>query len=177
VLPGYEIRALTVDDAPALTAAYLRNREHLEPWEPRRTADFFTEDWQRDDVGAKLASAAAGQIDPWVVWHGEEVVGRVNLSNIARGVFQNANLGYWVDHRHTGRGLATAAVRFALERATDIGLHRVEAGTLAHNVASQAVLTRCGFEQFGAAPQYLFIAGEWRDHVMFQRILNDRPPA
>jgi ribosomal-protein-alanine N-acetyltransferase len=177
VLPGYEIRALTVDDAPALTAAYLRNREHLEPWEPRRTADFFTEDWQRDDVGAKLASATAGQIDPWVVWHGEEAVGRVNLSNIARGVFQNANLGYWVDHRHTGRGLATAAVRFALERAADIGLHRVEAGTLAHNAASQAVLRRCGFEQFGAAAQYLFIAGEWRDHVMFQRILHDRPPS
>lgn len=175
VLPGYDIRTPTVDDAAALAAAYVRNRDHLAPWEPRRSPAFFTEPWQRDDVVARLTSAEAGLLDPWVIWHGEEVVGRVNLSNIARGVFQNANLGYWVDHRHTGRGLATAAVRFALQRAVDLGLHRVEAGTLATNAASQAVLRRCGFQQFGEAERYLFIAGEWQDHVMFQRILHDRP--
>jgi ribosomal-protein-alanine N-acetyltransferase len=33
VLPaGYEIRALSKADAPALAAAYRRNRDHLEPW-------------------------------------------------------------------------------------------------------------------------------------------------
>ena len=171
---GYEIRALTIDDAPALAEAYSRNRDHLAPWEPRRSPEFFTEPWQRRDVAAKLESAGAGHQDPWVIWHGEEIVGRVNLSNIARGIFQNASLGYWVDHRHTGRGLATAAVRFAAQRATDIGLHRVEAGTLAHNEASQVVLRKCGFEQFGEAAEYLFIAGAWQDHVMFQKILHRR---
>lgn len=124
-------------------------------------------------------SRAAGHQDPWLIWHvtGNErqVVGRVNLSNIARGAFQNANLGYWVDGRHTGRGLATAAVRAAVQRATDLGLHRVEAGTLAHNEASQVVLRRCGFEQFGTAAEYLFIAGTWQDHVMFQKILHHAP--
>jgi ribosomal-protein-alanine N-acetyltransferase len=36
------------------------------------------------------------------------------------------------------------------------------------------VLRRCGFTEYGRAPQYLFIAGAWQDHVMFQRILHDR---
>ena len=174
LLAGYDVRPLTVDDAAALAKSYLRNREHLAPWEPRRRPEFFTESSQRADAEAKLAAAAAGQQDPWVIWHGEEVVGRVNLTNIARGVFQNASLGYWVDHRHTGRGVARAAVWFALQRATELGLHRVEAGTLVHNEPSQVVLRRCGFSEYGRAPQYLFIAGAWQDHLLFQRILHAR---
>lgn len=175
--PEYEIRSLTADDAAALADAYVRNRDHLAPWEPTRSEEFFTEPGQRADTAAKLETAAGGHQDPWVIWHGEDVVGRINLSNIARGPFQSASLGYWVDHGHNGRGIATAAVRFAVERAREIGLHRVEAGTLAHNEASQVVLRRCGFEQFGLAPHYLFIAGAWQDHVMFQQILHDRPLA
>jgi ribosomal-protein-alanine N-acetyltransferase len=176
VLPiGYEIRPLTTEDAPALAAAYSRNREHLAPWEPRRSPDFYTTAWQLEDVTARLDSAAAGQQDPWVIWSGEEVVGRANLTNIARGVFQSASLGYWVDHRHTRRGIATAAVQSAVQRAVEIGLHRVEAGTLPHNEASQMVLRRCGFERFGTAEDYLFIAGSWQDHVLFQKILHKRP--
>ena len=41
------------------------------------------------------------------------------------------------------------------------------------NTASQRVLAKCGFEQFGFAPKYLHINGAWRDHRMFQRILFD----
>jgi ribosomal-protein-alanine N-acetyltransferase len=177
LLPGYAVARPDVEDAAALASAYLRNREHLAPWEPLRDEDFFTEAVQRADVEARTATAAAGTQDSWLLWQGDEVVGRVNLSNIVRGVFQNANLGYWVDHRHTGRGLATAAVGFAVRRAGELGLHRVEAGTLVHNGASQAVLRRCGFVETGLAPAYLFIAGAWQNHVMFQRVLHDDPPA
>jgi ribosomal-protein-alanine N-acetyltransferase len=173
LLSGYEARPLSISDAAAVADAYARNREHLAPWEPTRRPEFFTEAVQRGDAEAKLVAASAGQQDPWLIWHDGEVVGRVNLTNIARGPFQNASLGYWVDHRHTGRGLATAAVRFAVARATDLGLHRLEAGTLTHNEPSQVVLRRCGFIEYGRAPQYLFIAGAWQDHVMFQRILHN----
>jgi ribosomal-protein-alanine N-acetyltransferase len=176
LVPGYTVRPLATTDAVALTMAYARNREHLTPWEPRRSPEFFSEPAQRADIEAKLAAAAAGQQDPWVIWHGDEVVGRLNLTNIARGVFQNASLGYWVDHRHTGHGVASAAVRFSVARATDLGLHRLEAATLSHNEPSQVVLRRCEFAEFGRAPQYLLIAGAWQDHVLFQRILHTRVP-
>ena len=53
----------------------------------------------------------------------------------------------------------------------ELGLHRVEAGTLVHNRASQRVLERNGFVRYGLAPQYLRIAGRWQDHVLFQ-VLN-----
>jgi ribosomal-protein-alanine N-acetyltransferase len=184
VLPqDYRLRPLAEHDAAPLAAAYLRNRDHLARWDPRRDEAFYTEAGQRADLGSKLEGARLGLQDPWLLVRdpepgeegGEEVVGRVNLSNVVRGVFQSASVGYWVDARHTGRGLAVAMVEFALARAADIGLHRVEAGTLVHNLASQAVLRRCGFEQYGVAQRYLFIAGEWQDHNLYQRILHDRP--
>ena len=119
-----------------------------------------------------LERADEGVIVPRVVLAPDgSVVGRVNLNNVVRGAFQSCSLGYWLDEGHTGRGLATAAVAEMLVVAFDeLGLHRVEAGTLVHNVASQTVLARNGFERFGLAPGYLRIAGRWQDHVLFQRL-------
>jgi RimJ/RimL family protein N-acetyltransferase len=66
---------------------------------------------------------------------------------------------------HAGVG---AVVEIAFR---DLGLHRLEAGTLADNVASQRVLENNRFEQIGLARRYLQIAGEWRDHVLYQRTM------
>jgi ribosomal-protein-alanine N-acetyltransferase len=100
------------------------------------------------------------------------VVGRITLNTIVRGPFQSCSVGYWVSAAENGRGLATAAVREMTRVAfEDEGLHRVEAGTLVHNVRSQRVLERNGFVRFGLAPEYLEIAGTWQDHVLYQ-LLN-----
>ncbi|WP_239092547.1 GNAT family N-acetyltransferase [Paractinoplanes abujensis] len=39
-------------------------------------------------------------------------------------------------------------------------MHRVEAGTLTHNKASQRVLKVNRFQPYGTAPRYVWIAGE-----------------
>ena len=54
----------------------------------------------------------------------------------------------------------------------DLHLHRVEASTLVHNVGSQRVLAKAGFEPIGMAPRYLRVAGEWQDHNLYQTILS-----
>ena len=60
---------------------------------------------------------------------------------------------------------------------TELGLHRVQAGTLLHNRGSQRVLERNGFTPIGVAPRYLHIAGRWQDHLLFQRLADDPSPA
>lgn len=172
---GYQIRELAAADAPALAAAYSRNREHLEPWDPRREASFYTDDGQTVAVAGQLAGVRSGLLAAYVLTRDDLVVGRVNLNNIVMGVLRSASVGYWVDAEHLGRGLASGAVEFACAQARGRGLHRVEAGTLVHNVASQRVLERCGFEAYGMAPKFLFIGGAWQDHRLFQRILHDDP--
>lgn len=52
-----------------------------------------------------------------------------------------------------------------------LGLHRLQAETLVHNIASQRVLEKNGFSRYGMAPEYLKIDGAWQDHLMYQRIL------
>ena len=174
---GYEIRELTADDAPALAAAYRRNREHLARRDPRRDEDFYTDDGQAAAVAGQLASMESGLSAAWLMVYDGQVVGRVNLNNIVMSVFRSASIGYWVDVDHLRRGLARGSVEFACAQAQGRGLHRVEAGTMVDNEASQRVLEACGFELFGLAPRYLFIDGAWQDHKLYQRILHDNPPA
>ena len=109
-----------------------------------------------------------------VILDEDRIIGPVTLRNIVRGPFQSCNLGYWISSADNGRGHATAAVAEIAELAfSELGLHRIEAGTLPHNVASQRVLQRNGFERFGFAKRYLQIAGQWQDHVLFQKLAPD----
>lgn len=163
-------------DGPAFAAAYRRNRAHLEPWDPDRPEEFYTDEGHVAHVASGLRAAEEGRLYTYVLWHGEQIVGRAMLTNIVRGPLQSGTVGYWVDHEHTGKGLATALTEHVALDAVRLGLHRLEAGTMLDNVASQAVLRRAGFQQYGVAERFLFIRGAWRDHVLFQRILHDDPP-
>lgn len=176
VLPdGYHLQLLRPADAPLLAEAYRRNREHLRPWEPVRDEAFYTEQGQARGVAWQLDAYRGGRMLPWLVMHGEELAGRINVNNIVTGVMRSASLGYWVDAAHLGRGVASGAVAEACVQADERDLHRLEAGTLLHNTASQRTLEANGFTAYGTAPGYLFIAGSWQDHRLYQRLLNDRP--
>ncbi|MGR0160509.1 GNAT family N-acetyltransferase [Paenarthrobacter nitroguajacolicus] len=166
------LRPVEHSDAAALVRSYGRNREHLAPWEPARADDFFTTAGQEAVIEAKLNLYEQGSEVPWVLTTPEGIIGMFTLSGIVRGPFLNANLGYWVDRAWTGKGMASGAVAAVVNMAaTELGLHRIQAATLAHNAPSQAVLKRSGFGRIGVAPSYLQIAGDWQDHVLFQRIL------
>lgn len=60
-----------------------------------------------------------------------------------------AEVGYWVAPRARGRGVATHAVRALVELTASSGTRRLVAKTSPENLASQRVLTRCGFSQVG----------------------------
>jgi ribosomal-protein-alanine N-acetyltransferase len=168
------MRILRLNDAAALAAAYVRNREYLSPWEPVRPEEYYTEAWQATDITNRLVAERSGEGYPLGLFAEKILVGRFNLAGIARGPFQSAGLGYWVDSAYAGRGLASAAVQAIVETARDeLGLHRIEASTLLHNEGSQRVLLKAGFGQIGMAPRYLQIAGEWHDHNLYQVVLHD----
>jgi [ribosomal protein S5]-alanine N-acetyltransferase len=160
------IRRLTSKDAGELAALLVTNREFLAPFEPDRDETFYTVEGQRQRI-------ESGEQQAFAILDGSRIAGTVALSNIARGPFQSANLGYWVAQDANDRGLATKAVAEVIEMAFgDLGLHRLEAGTQVENIASRRVLEKNGFELIGIARRYLLIAGEWRDHLLFQRTID-----
>jgi [ribosomal protein S5]-alanine N-acetyltransferase len=100
----------------------------------------------------------------------------VALSNVSRGGWQNATLGYYVDERHNGCGYATQAVRLILDFAFGRArLHRVQAAVLPRNVASQRVLQKSGFSREGRSTKYLQINGVWEDHDVYAITAEDWP--
>lgn len=152
-----------MNDAAALASAYVRNREYLSPWEPVGPEAYCAEQRQAEDIANRLALTEIDAAYPLALSAGENLVGRFNLTGIVRGPFQSAGLGYWVDSKFAGHGLASAAVQAIVETAPEkLGLHRIEASTHLHNVGSQRVLLKAGFRQVGMAPRYLQIAGNGR---------------
>jgi ribosomal-protein-alanine N-acetyltransferase len=59
---------------------------------------------------------------------------------------------------------------FAFDR---LGLHRIEAACLPHNLASRGLLQKVGFREEGHARQYLRINGSWQDHVLYALLRGD----
>lgn len=173
---GYDLRPLSAGDTPALTEAVSRNRDHLRRWEPSRAESYFTEEGQREVVLGRLRQVELGLYDCWLLWQGDDVVGSATLQNIVRGAMLGADVGYWVDHAHLNRGLGAAVLQHLVRRARDLGLHRLGASTMVANLASQSVLRRCGFEECGLVPAFLYLDGAWRDSILFNLVLHDGPP-
>jgi ribosomal-protein-alanine N-acetyltransferase len=94
LVSGAQIRQLRRDDAARLSEACLRNRDHLAPWEPARTEEFFTSGHQLKVIVDKLAQHAVGQEMPWVLLDGDRIIGAVTLTGIVRGPFLSTNLGH-----------------------------------------------------------------------------------
>jgi [ribosomal protein S5]-alanine N-acetyltransferase len=165
------IRPAVRADAGDVAALFAAQREHLAPWDPRREPGFYSRAGQCARLTAVERDREAGTAYRFLILEGGELAGEVAITNVVRRAFQSANLGYWVAGERCGRGVATAAVAAISAFAFDeLELHRLEAGTLLHNVASQIVLDRNGYIPFGLARAYLRIAGTWKDHVLFQRI-------
>jgi ribosomal-protein-alanine N-acetyltransferase len=102
------------------------------------------------------------------------IVGSITLSQIFRGGFQNAYLGYFVASRYARQGLMTEALDLMLRYAFEnLKLHRLEANIQPGNVASISLVKRAGFVREGYSKRYLKIGGRWRDHERWAIIVED----
>lgn len=174
-MSGVTTRLIEPGDATALAGLLTSNRDFLAPWSPRARDEDFTPEGQREVVGRALDAYERGWSLPLVILDVDgELVGRVTLNSIIRGAFQSASLGYWVAQDRNGRGIATAAAAAAVRHGFDsLALHRVQAETLPHNLASRRVLERNGFVEYGRAPDYLNIDGRWQENVLYQLVNPD----
>jgi ribosomal-protein-alanine N-acetyltransferase len=166
------LRAPRAGDFTAWQRLRRESRDFLRPFEPR---------WTESDLGQRVYAARlrrsreearAGTDFSFFIFlrneDAETLVGGVTLSNVRRRAAQFVNLGYWMGAPYAGRGLMTEAVGVTLPFVFEtLGLHRIHAATLPHNLASRRVLEKNGFREEGYADRYLQIDGRWCDHVLF----------
>jgi [ribosomal protein S5]-alanine N-acetyltransferase len=145
-LPMPDLQLVRLDHAPTLLAFEQENRAYFATSVPDRGDEFFAE---FDTRHAQLLDWQAAGTDYFhlLVAEGGEVVGRVNLYEVADG---SAELGYRIAQKAAGQGLATAAVRKVRELAArEYGLTTLRARVTLDNPASRKVLEHNGFVAVG----------------------------
>ena len=166
------LRPLEMGDGPRLLEYVLDNEAWLAPWEPAHPDTYFTlegqssilqhcEEDRRTGGGVLLGIFERGD-------RGQKVHGRVSISGIVRGIWQNGFVGYSIAANRAKQGYMTEAlkrvVRFGF---TDLELHRLQASIIPRNQASLRVLEKCRFRYEGRALRYLKINDVWEDHDLF----------
>lgn len=168
---GIKIQGLTPGDAEEVLEYYLRNREFLRCFEPVRDESFYTLESQRRTLTESYKQFLNGSGVNFGIYKNNELIGKIRISNIVMGVFKNAFIGYSMDEKEQGKGYMKEAVKLVVEYAfEELELHRIEATTLIDNEKSQRVLRNCGFKELGISEKYLYINGEWRDHMVFYKV-------
>jgi ribosomal-protein-alanine N-acetyltransferase len=99
----------------------------------------------------------------------------VNISEIVRGIFQSAYLGYYAFEPLAGHGLMRQGLGRVIDHAFDkMRLHRLEANIQPQNRRSIRLVRSLGFRREGLSRRYLRIAGHWRDHERWALLAEDR---
>jgi ribosomal-protein-alanine N-acetyltransferase len=172
--PGARVRlrVLTRDDRVEFLALARESRDLHRPWTyPPERADQFDELYnrsRREDFLCLLACEVESGA----------ITGVFTISQIVRGAFQSAYLGYYAHERHAGQGLMGEALEQVLDHAfRSLGLHRIEANIQPGNAPSIALARGAGFRLEGFSPRYLLIGGQWRDHERYAITVDEHAAA
>lgn len=156
------LREIAYDDRDAFLELVRASRELHHPWvyppERREQFDDLVARARREDVVTLLGCRTEDGA----------IVGVFTISQIYRGAFQSAFLGYYGHARHANRGYMTEALQLVLDHAFGpLALHRLEANIQPDNAPSAALARGAGFRLEGFSPRYLLIGGRWRDHERY----------
>ncbi|MEA2126430.1 MAG: [ribosomal protein S5]-alanine N-acetyltransferase [Solirubrobacteraceae bacterium] len=166
---GVHLREVDYRDREEFLALVRKSRALHHPWAyPPERGDQFDElvaRARRDDVVTLLACRDADAA----------ITGVFTISQIVRGAFQSAYLGYYGHAEHAGQGYMRAGLELVLDHAFGpLALHRVEANIQPGNAPSIALARGAGFRLEGFSPRYLLIGGRWRDHERYAITAEDR---
>lgn len=164
------LRLAEESDVPELVSFFSRNDERLAPVSPSRPAHFYTEAYWIDRVNKSKEEWAAEQSLKFFIFNKDNnssLIGSAGFTQMTRGPFQACYLGYAIDKDFEGQGLMREALEAAIQFVfSDLNFHRIMANHLPENIKSGTLLKRLGFVCEGKALDYLFIGGQWRDHML-----------
>jgi ribosomal-protein-alanine N-acetyltransferase len=102
------------------------------------------------------------------------ILGAVELSQIARGRFRSAYLGFHIGVPYARHGTMREALALLLRHCfARLRPHRVEANVQPDTRASRALVRQLGFVREGYSGRCQKIAGRWRDHERWALLVDD----
>ena len=159
------LRVYRSNDAEAMFRLYSDPRVmrywSFPPWTERPQADAY--------LRRALGEMAEGRVMPWAIANldDDKLVGTLTLFAMD-AVQGRAEVGYSLDPKLHGQGMASEALRLGLSHAFDtLRLRRVEADVDPRNVASCRLLERLGFRLEGLLRARWRVAGEICDTALY----------
>ena len=131
--------------------------------------DLFPHPYSRTDARAWLErTVGVAPVTNFAIEVAGALAGSVGIAPREDVHRRTAEIGYWIAASMRGRGIATAAVRAASDRAFDaFDLVRIEAGVFAWNPASMRVLEKAGYEREGVLRKSVVKDGRVTDSVLY----------
>ncbi len=171
------LRPLQRRDSASWHALRSGNSEWLREWEATLPApDPAVPGSYRRMIRAQGRDARAGRAFALGIEADRALVGQITLGGVAWGSLRSAYIGYWISQAWAGRGIMPTAVALLTDHAFDaLRLHRIEINIRPENEASRRVVAKLGFGYEGLRRRYLHINGDWRDHLSFVMLAEERP--
>ena len=143
------VRLLRAGDTEKALAFELENKDWFEQWVPPRPDGYYSLDKLQQINTALIEEAKQDTAYIHVILNAaDNIVGRINLSEIKRRNVSSADLGYRVGKNLGEQGVATQAVLEVIKLAAQrYDLNLLTAHCLEINPASSAVLNKTGFKQ------------------------------
>lgn len=135
--------------------------------------DYEDSYYQIDKVTKTLEEAEAQRAQDkshqYLIWHGDELIGRINLRNVTRRHVNSAHLGARIAQKYSNQGVGTAGLAMFLKFAFhDLALHRLETSVVPHNTGSHRVLEKYGFVKFGHSRRSFLLKDVWHDLIYYE---------
>lgn len=168
------LRPFQPEDIPSFFSAVRSSVETLARWMPWCHAKYSIDEAKAWSTTCQIAWAQ-GTSYPFLIVepYSKGVLGSVDINQINRD-HNFGNIGYWVSSSHTGKGIATAAVKLVAHFGfTQARFTRLEIVTAVDNMASRRVAEKAGAKFECIARNRLFGWGQTQDAAVYSLIPTD----
>lgn len=158
--------------ADEITSVVRSNLEHLQPWMPWAVDDYSV-DSAKEWIHRTLSEFAEDGRFNAIILVDEMPVGAIGFHNLntAHG---SAEIGYWIDKKHEGKGIITRCCRVLIDYLFGIrGLNRIQINCNVENRRSRAVPERLGFTLEGTHRQVEYINGRFGDWAVYAMLKDE----
>ena len=140
------IRELNLEDKEAFLKAMQHSQSLHHPWvTPPLTSHEFDDYWQRFQQPNQKSYLACDDLG--------QIVGVFNISEMVRGAFQNAFIGFYGVKDYSGKGFMNAGLKLVQKKVfEELALHRLEANIQPENTRSIQLVKNNGFRYEGFSP-------------------------
>ena len=158
-----EIRIAKAEDLPAINQIYNQAVR-------RRFCTAHLSEISLEERGEWFVAHDSGRFPVFVAETSVQVTGWISLAAYRQdrqALTHVAEVSYYVDERHQGKGVGSRLMEHVVEEAPRHGFSVLIAILMNKNPASIGLLEKFGFERWGVMPGIALIDGQEADHLYY----------